>query len=402
MRILQVVPFYPPHVGGVESHVFELVGRLRKLGHTVYVLTANQPPLNNPANSCYEKRLPLFLKMSGKWGEIPICPSIFSALAEMRPDVVHIHTPPRFFAECTAFFYRFMASNRIPIIVTYHLHNSSLKRLEKSIWWLHNRTLQRFVFNTANKLILCNSQESEAFMQEFGVQRTKFAIIPPGVDCDKFDPRKVTGNLLQQKGIVGNKIILFSGRLNQVKGLNFLIQAFGTVLKRFENSTLVICGAETGNYKYDLEKLAKNLNLSSNVVFLDPVPALSYPSLLASCDVFVLPSLSESWPISLAEALSMEKPAVATDVGGVKEIVHDNETGLIVKPGDVIALSNAIVQLLEDKNLSKQLGKTGRKFIVDNFDWARLTNKFEDLYKESVEKAKCQFSFKEVYAECAS
>jgi glycosyltransferase involved in cell wall biosynthesis len=387
MRILQVVPFYPPKVGGVESHVFELVKRLRRLGHTVYVLTADSPPLSKHDNLSDQRRLPLFLKMSGKWGEIPICPSIFSALKKISPDIVHVHTPPRFFAESTAFYFRYMSSNHVPLIVTYHLHNASLRNLDKVVWELHNHTLQRFVFNVADKIVLCNFQEIESVSQEFGIQRQKVAVIPPGVDCDKFNPEKVKGDFLQQKGITGSNIILFSGRLNPIKGLNFLIHAFSSVLKRFENSTLVICGAEAGNYRSDLKALAKGLELSSHFVFLDPVSVRSYPNLLASCNVFVLPSLSESWPISLAEALSMEKPVVATDVGGVREIVHNNETGLIVKPEDVAALSDAIVKLLENKSLSERLGKNGRKFVIENFDWARLASKFEDLYTATIKTA---------------
>jgi glycosyltransferase involved in cell wall biosynthesis len=385
MKILQIVPTYPPKVGGVESHVFELVGHLRKLGHTVYVMTSDLPHLKMATDSNLEMRLPLFYNISGKWGEIPICPSIFSKLAEVHPDVVHLHTPPRFFAESAAFYFRFLSQCRIPIIVTYHLHNASLKHLEKSVWWLHTRTLQRFVFNAASKVVLCNSQDTNLVRREFGIRQEKIAVIPPGVDCDKFDPRKVKGDLLLQKGIAAKKTILFSGRLNPVKGLNFLIKAFDIVLKRNKNVTLVICGAETGNYQHDLRMLAKNLNLSAKVVFIDPVSAESYPRLLAACDIFVLPSLAESWPISLAEALSMEKPVVATKVGGVKEIVHDNKTGLMVEPTDVTALANALIQLLENQSLANRLGKNGREFVVNNFDWNILATRFETLYKENLD-----------------
>jgi len=384
MRILQIVPSYPPKIGGVENHVFELVRRLRLLGHTVYVVTSNQPPLNVKENFNFEKRLPLLFNASGKWGEIPICPSIFSALSDLHPDIVHVHTPPRFFAECAAFYFRYMSSTRIPLVVTYHLHNSSLKNLGKIVWDLHNRTFQRFVFETADKIVVCNSQDVEVMQQEFGVPRKKIVTIPPGVDCDRFNPKKVKANLFKQKGISANNIILFTGRLNTVKGLNYLIQAFQLVSEEIKDSVLVICGNGTGNYKHDLENLTTTLNLSSRVVFLDPVSAQDYPSLLASCDVFVLPSLSESFSIVTAEALSMEKPVVATRVTGVKEFVRNNETGLMVEPRDVKALSNAIVELLKNRALAKKLGQNGRQFVASNFDWSMLARKFEALYEESI------------------
>jgi len=387
MKILQVVPSYPPKIGGVENHVFQLVSHLRARGHSVDLLTSNLPP-STTSYSAYDIRLPVLFNASGKWGEIPICPSIFSKLATMRPDIVHVHTPPRFFAESTAFFFHFLSSNKIPVIVTYHLHNSSLKRLERSVWWLHNRTLQRFVFDVADKIVLCNSQEVNVLSREFGIKPDKIAVIPPGVDCDKFNPQKAKNNLLRQKGIAGDKIILFSGRINPVKGLNFLIEAFQTVSRTFKNSKLVICGAETGNYKHELKMLTNTLGLSSRVVFLDPVSAEDYPSLLASCDIFVLPSMSESWPLSLAEALSMEKPVIATDVGGVKEIVQNNKTGLVIKPADTTALGDALIQLLQNEGLAHRLGTNGRQFALNNFNWALLTSRFEDLYTSRIQNFK--------------
>jgi glycosyltransferase involved in cell wall biosynthesis len=120
---------------------------------------------------------------------------------------------------------------------------------------------------------------------------------------------------------------------------------------------------------------------------MDPVPARSFPSLLASCDVFVLPSLTESWGISVAEALCMERPVVATRVSGVTEIVHDKETGLLVEPGDASALADAIIQLLRDKGFAMRLAKEGRRFVTSNFDWSHLIRKFMDLYEEVIANA---------------
>jgi glycosyltransferase involved in cell wall biosynthesis len=219
---------------------------------------------------------------------------------------------------------------------------------------------------------------------EFGVPREKLVVIPPGVDCSKFDPQKVKDKLLRRKGIGGN-IILYSGRINTAKGLNFLLQAVPEILSRVEDFKVVICGL--GNYRHDLISLAKELNVSSHVVFMDPVPARSFPSLLASCDVFVLPSLTESWGISVAEALCMERPVVATRVSGVTEIVHDKETGLLVEPGDASALADAIIQLLRDKGFAMRLAKEGRRFVTSNFDWSHLIRKFMDLYEEVIANA---------------
>jgi glycosyltransferase involved in cell wall biosynthesis len=378
MKILQIVPSYPPKVGGVENHVFELTRHLRMLGHTVYVMTSNLPPLNKGTENNLDIRLPVLHNLSGKWGEIPICPSIFTKLAGMQPDIVHLHTPPRFFAESAAFYLRFLKSNKIPFVVTYHLHNTSLHRLEKTVWWIHTRTLQRFVLNTANKVVICNSNEKNLIQSEFGVNPEKTIVLPPGVDCDRFAPGQTP--LFTRKN-PNEKIVMFSGRINPVKGLNFLVTAFDTVAKIHKNVTLIICGAEAGNYKHELKQMAKDLGISSRITFLDPVSPETYPNLLASCDIFVLPSLSESWPISIAEALSMEKAVIATNVGGVTGIIKNNQTGLIVNPSDSAALAQALNRLIENPSLESKLAKNGREYIVGNFDWNVLAARFEALYQ---------------------
>ncbi len=112
------------------------------------------------------------------------------------------------------------------------------------------------------------------------------------------------------------------------------------------------------------------------------------PEILASLDVFALSSLREGVPQGVTQALAMERPVVATDVGGVPELVKDNETGLLVPPADSKALARAILELLEDRKKAERLGKNGRRLVEEKFSQETMIEKVETLYQELLKKRK--------------
>ena len=106
----------------------------------------------------------------------------------------------------------------------------------------------------------------------------------------------------------------------------------------------------------------------------------AYPA----CDVFVLPSEYEAFGLVLLEAMSCEKPCVATNVGGVPEVVEDGKTGLLVEYGNPVALASAIIKLLGDEEKRRSMGMAGRKRVIENFTWPKIVDKIEGVYRELV------------------
>jgi glycosyltransferase involved in cell wall biosynthesis len=143
-------------------------------------------------------------------------------------------------------------------------------------------------------------------------------------------------------------------------------------------ATFVLAG--DGPLRPRLEELARSLGLAERVLFLghrDDVPAL-----LASCDLFVLPSLYEGLPLSLLEAMASGRPAIATDVPGSNEVVHHAESGLLVPRADPLALADAIRRLLADPAAAERLARAGRARVDRDFSVERMVRGVEAVYDQ--------------------
>ena len=184
----------------------------------------------------------------------------------------------------------------------------------------------------------------------------------PSADVERL-PRPVAGPL------VGS-----AGRLAPQKGFDDLLRALASV----EDATLVLAGA--GPEGESLERLAGELGVAERVIWLgwrDDVRGL-----LATLDVFVLPSRFEGFPLVLLEAMLAGTPVVAADVGSVAEAVLDGETGLLVPPGDPAALATAVRRLLADETLRSRLATAGRQHVLAHFSAEAMTRSFRELYDE--------------------
>jgi glycosyltransferase involved in cell wall biosynthesis len=164
------------------------------------------------------------------------------------------------------------------------------------------------------------------------------------------------------------------------KGIRFLIQAAAQLKPRFPDLKLVLAG--DGFERPELVRLAEELGIAEDVTFLGWVPNNALPPYYRAAAVSVIPSLEEGFGIPAAEAMGCEVPVVASDAGGLPEVVEHGVTGLVVPRGDVAALASAIGSLLEDPERRRQMGIAGRRRAVENFDWDRTAEQFEQVYHE--------------------
>ncbi len=202
------------------------------------------------------------------------------------------------------------------------------------------------------------------------VPDAKMKVVPLGTDLYRFDP----GNFEkpQARSFFGlphdRKIIGVLGRLDAGKGQEVLLRAIPEVVKRYPEVLVVIAGDETAGelgYKAYLENLCRTIGMNEYVKFLpftDDVPRL-----MAALDIFILPSFAETFGIVVIEAMAMEKPVIATNVGGPPEIIVDGKTGLLVEPRNVEAISSAIERILSDETLRISLGRSAREDALRRF-----------------------------------
>jgi glycosyltransferase involved in cell wall biosynthesis len=131
-----------------------------------------------------------------------------------------------------------------------------------------------------------------------------------------------------------------------------------------------------------LLELTRRLRLERHVVFLGPMPQKEIATLLNRCTVFVLPSLSEGFPSSVLEAMACEKPVVVTSGIGLEEVVRD--AGLYVPPSSPRALADAIKKVLRDRDLGIELGRRGRRRVIDYYDWRDIVSRVNRLFERVI------------------
>jgi glycosyltransferase involved in cell wall biosynthesis len=199
-------------------------------------------------------------------------------------------------------------------------------------------------------------------------------VTPFGIDLNEFNKKRFEENKIFTIGIIKS--------LEDCYGIEYLIIAFDKLLKKYQGKNLRLIVVGDGSAKDKFQKLASDLNLTSHVEFTGKISQQEVPSMHNKFDVFVCPSLSESFGVSVLEASACEVPVVVTNVGGLKEVVLKNETGLFVEPKNPDAIAEAISYFIDNPEKIAIFGKKGRQFVDDNFNWKKNLTEINDIYKQ--------------------
>ena len=384
LRITQVVHYFHPLVGGIETYASTIARGLAERGHHVKVYTSRVPqvPVHEVWHGIHIYRLPSITRPL----PYPLIPSLVPALIRDQCDIIHAHINSPMTVEIAAIASQLTGT---PLVVTYHADALITDLVERPAY-LHRRISQVYwlsrhiVAHTARRLIVTSPLylEISSFLQRY---RSKTVVIPAAVDPIFLSPLLEAGKAKEQIGYQKeDQLILFVGRLVPYKGLFTLLQALRPVLKHNPHAQLAIVGS--GPQEPYLRQAIHKLRIDKAVRFLG---RLSHETLLlaySACDLFVLPSRSrsEAFGIVLLEAMARGKPVVATRVGGISYVVPDGKAGLLVPPNDPSSLASAIIRLLEDPALRRRMGRAGRLHVQNNFSLHRIISKLEELYWQLV------------------
>ncbi len=231
----------------------------------------------------------------------------------------------------------------------------------------------------------------EASIQEMmkEIHPDRIRVYYEGVDLSRYNPDQDGSQnhrelIKSEYGIDVDGILLATiARLDPGKGHQYLLRTAAQVLKKHPNITFIIAGE--GSEKAHFEKMARSLRISEHIIFTGFVDDIA--SLLSVVDLLIHPSLAEGLSNSVMEAMAMAKPVVATDVGGMSELIVHGETGLMVPPGDTERLTEAILELLRDKNRRNVMGAAGRRRVETYFNRDVQLKVLEDFLQEEVDKA---------------
>lgn len=361
MKTLIFTLEYPPFKGGIANYCENLIKYWPEPGN-IFVL-------NNNENKLINKKLPFL-----KW--LPCLWYLWQKIKKHKINHIIIH---HILPLGTAIYLISKITKISYSIVLHGMDIGTACSLPKKRWIIKK------ILNNANNII-CGSNYTAELTKKFldSEKLNKVIVINPGVD-------HVTHNIehvaqIKEKYNLQNKIILLSvGRLIKRKGFDKTIEAMPRVLKQTPNLIYVIWGH--GPEAENLKQQAENLKLN-NIIFMINIVDVNDEQKNAwynLADIFIMPAREigkkdfEGFGIVYLEANMAGKPVIAGDSGGIRDVVVDNVTGLLVNPENTIDIANAIIKLTKNENLRKKLGEFGKKRTIKEFKWEQQVEK---IYKQ--------------------
>ena len=238
---------------------------------------------------------------------------------------------------------------------------------------------QRFLWHAVHKVLCVSQAHRQRLVEAVKFPYDRLTLILNGVDVEAFTPRPADkGTIRAEMGLELDPIYIGTvGNLRPVKNQALLLQAAQQVCARYHNVRVVIIGE--GPLRGQLVRTVEALGIQKQVRLLGARAEI--PELLNALDVFVLPSLSEGLPMSVLEAMACGLPVVATDVGGIPEVVVHGQTGLLVSSQDVQQLTVALETLIQQPCMRLTLGHQGRERVVKHFSLQRMVYDYQLLYE---------------------
>ena len=398
LRICLLSASYPPDQ-------YEGVGRLTNLmaqglfacGHTVHVVTHGEKDLVSFYDGAYVHQVP----RSNRYGRYKMLPKVYNSLNHSHAvhdkvkrlilnDGIQIVDSPlwQFDGLVTA------VSETIPVVVRLVTALKQIAALQNDL-----DTDSRLVGEMEQTLLerathlLPNTQATMDNAQKvynLDLDPNRYSIVPYGiVPVDDKEIRPFNLDNPPDK-----LTVLYVGRLEKRKGIRDLFEAIPTILEQVPNVQFIIAGSDNSHrdgfhaqngMDYPTYFSRHHAKYNNNVTFLGYVSEEKLQSLYQSCDLFVAPSLYESFGLIYLEAMNFAKPVVGCHAGGIPEVVDDGVTGVLVPPANAKELSNAIINLLQSPQKLYEMGAAGRQQLEDKFTYIQMAKAFANAYKKSIE-----------------
>lgn len=398
MRIVVLSDLYPPYYEGGHEIMCKVVAEgLLQRGHDVFVLTSNygldrKETYNNVYRLLYSLDFGSGKWFRKRWNQLRV--GLYGRLnylitkkivRELRPRVVYCGQIDLISA------YPLMAIKELDIPVAYHLAAYGLANLVKGCILEKNvlKLLYRRVISGLTRLdkidvryLMVVSEAVKKKYVEAGFRESNISVIPPlGMARDQL--RMVEARVLESRK--KERKLLYVGRVVRNKGVHVAVNSVGYLINQLgiTNVSLDIIGDGNPEFIAYLNKLVKNLKLGGVVKFRGKMSREDVIKEYSKYDILVVPSIwEEPFGIIILEAMSQGIPVVATNVGGIPEIISDKEDGILVAPNDPIAMAEKIKELLEDPGLVRKVSINGIRLIREKYTDEKIMNQVENYLRE--------------------
>jgi glycosyltransferase involved in cell wall biosynthesis len=266
----------------------------------------------------------------------------------------------------------------VPSVATVHGKN-----YYPELW--RRRAAYRFVARTS-QLVAVSADIHEFLVRRVGIPGRQILTIVNGIDTSLYAPQSAMQHRLKSElqAFDGYHIVATVGSLYAIKGHSYLLDAARLVIAKHPKTLFLLIGR--GPLRDELERHSLELGLRHHVRFLGF--RTDIPDLLRAADTFVLPSLSEGLPLSMLEAMAAGKPAIATNVGGVPEVIKDGESGFLIPSRNPDVIADRLIRLIRSPELARGLGTTGQSLVRSKYDLPQVVRQYEELYDRLLHRAR--------------
>ena len=394
MKICMATSDYLPNIGGLAAHVYFLSRSLQRLGHDVFVVNPMGGSEFRVEKINDDTEIQTFRVYFSEPDNIAahIGRRTFAIIKGLnrvfeftgRPDILHQHDH-RFSTLAMQW-----ASRNIPWVWTNH---TSLFLHDYNQGWLR-RALIKGAYWGVDGLITVSNELYEKSTKFWG-NNSKVKYISNGVDTEKFSPEQEVNR--DRFGLSEEEfVVLCPRRMAPKNGVIYMSRAAARLVERHPSVDwrfVFLGGDPTGDpekdaYAEKVKASASKDSLEEHVFFLGDLPLEDMPHINACADVIVMPSLMEAVSLSALEGMASKRPVVATNVGGLPQIIHDEETGLIVPPKDPKSLATAIHRLYSNKKLRRETARAARELVVEQYSWEAIARKTLTFYRNILSRDK--------------
>ena len=388
MKILHVAHFFYPclSAGGVVNASYQIASKQAK-DNEVKVISSDscKERLKFP-NGRYDVdldgiKVDYFKNLSNRFKLATMLDTPLSAPFRIRKDIrnyeiVHIHEHRQTLAIIASHFAR---KNNIPYIV--QAHGSVLPFFQKEgLKNIFDKVFGFRILHNASCVFALTEVEKEQYLK-MGVDEERIEIVPLGINLEEYDNLPEKGKFRSRFNIGDEvKLILFVGRLHEIKGLDLLLDAFNDLINDNADKSikLAVVGPDDG-YLSKLKEKVQEYSLDDDIIITGPLYNEEKQEALVDCDLFVMPSRYESFTTSGLEAMACSKPLVLTRNNHIHDWV-DGNCG-IACDDDKVSLKEAIEKVLFDEDLAKSYGENGKSLILEKYNWDMINRQILSIYE---------------------
>lgn len=371
LKVLHVGKFYPPYMGGIETHLQNLCNELKDLVDLkVLVSSSTKQTIDDTVEGVAVTRVGTRATLSAA----PISPGLVSRIRREAADIVHLHHP-----NPIAVMAYLMSGHRGRLVITYHSDIVRQKKLGAAFQPFLDRSL------AWADAIIATSPNYLATSTVLQAHKDRCEVLPYGIPVEQFADRDEEA-VARIRAQFGSRLVITVGRLIYYKGFDVLVQAMKDV-----HGTLLVVG--DGPLRAELEAQAHALGIADRVHFLGEIHNRDIAAYYHASDVFALASVarSEAFGIVQLEAMACGVPVVNTSLdSGVPFVSLDGETGVTVPPGDADALARALNDLLDDDARRASLGAAARKRVDTEFTSQVMGRRMLELYTTVVRRGEAE------------